>query len=161
MTDILGWLTVEQWLAFLRIAVGLWWLESVRHKDLRRFLQSEMVRWSLSLADQHPLPFYGRLMRRLIEPNARWFPYLIVLGEFCVGAGLTLGFLTSVSAAVGLFMNLNYLALAGVRPRDVSVNPGYEVEQGQNLMMMVIELVVLMMAAGCIWSLDSLLGLCR
>jgi thiosulfate dehydrogenase [quinone] large subunit len=159
MTDILGWLTVEQWLAFLRIAVGLWWLESVRHKNLKQFLTTEMVRWSLALADSHPVPAYGRLLRRLIEPNARWFPYLIVTGEFCVGLGLTLGLLTPLAAATGLFMNLNYVLLAGVPPRDLTLNPGYEVEQGQNFMMMAIEVVVFVLAAGCTWGVDGAFGL--
>ena len=159
MKDIFGFLTVEQWLALLRISVGLWWLESVRHKDLRRFLQTEMVSWTLNLADSHPVPTYGRLLRRLIQPNAAWFPYLIVLGELCVGLGLTFGILTPVSALVGLFLNLNYLSLAGVPPHDLSLNPGYEVEQGQNFMMMAIEIVVFVLAAGCTWGADGALGL--
>lgn len=159
MTDIFGFLTVAHWLAFLRIAVGLWWLESVRHKNMKQFLETEMVSWSLALADSHPVPAYGRLLRRLIEPNARWFPYLIVAGEFCIGLGLTFGFLTPLAALAGFFLNLNYVLLAGVPPRDLSLNPGYEVEQGQNFMMMAIEVVVLMLAAGCTWGLDSLLRL--
>lgn len=159
MKDIFGLLTVEQWLAFLRIAVGLWWLESVRHKDLRQFLKTGMVSYTLKLADSHRLPAYGRLLRRLVAPNAAWFPYLIVLGEFCVGVGLTFGILTPISALVGLFMNLNYVVLAGLPPKDISLNPGYEVEQGQNFMMMAIEIVVLVMAAGCVWGVDGTLGL--
>jgi thiosulfate dehydrogenase [quinone] large subunit len=121
-----------------------------------------MVRWSLALADSHPVPAYGRLIRGLIAPNARWFPYLIVLGELGVGLGLTFGFLTPLSAAVGIFMNLNYVSLAGARPRDPSLNPGYEVEQGQNFMMLAIEIVVFFMAAGCTWGVDGVINLwCR
>jgi thiosulfate dehydrogenase [quinone] large subunit len=162
MNDIFGWLSVHEWLALLRIAVGLWWLESVRHKNLRRFVDHDMVDWSLKLADSHRWPWVGRLMRGLIAPNAGWFPYLIVAGEISVGLGLVLGLLTPVAAAVGLFMNANYLLLAGLPPRDLTLNPGYEVEQGQNFMMMAIELVVLALAAGCTWGLDGALGwMCR
>jgi len=159
MTDIFGLFTVEQWLALLRIAVGLWWLESVRHKDLRKFVKTGMVTYTLKLADHHRFPAYGRLIRRLVESNAAWFPYLIVLGEFSVGLGLTLGLLTQLSALVGLFMNLNYVLLAGVPPTDHSVNPYYEVEQGQNFMMLAIEVVVLVMGAGCTWGVDGAFGL--
>ena len=56
MEDIFGWFAAEQWLAFLRIALGLWWLESVRHKDMSHFLNGEMIRWSVMLAEHHPVP---------------------------------------------------------------------------------------------------------
>lgn len=158
MTDIFGLFTVDQWLAFLRIVLGLWWLESVRHKEMRHFLDVEMIRWTVTLAEHHPLPAYGSFMKKVLLTNKKWFPYLIVAGEAIVGIGLTFGILTPISALVSLFMNFNYLALAGVRPVDVSVNPTYEVEQGQNLMMIAIGLVVFFMNAGCTWSLDALLG---
>jgi thiosulfate dehydrogenase [quinone] large subunit len=159
MEDIFGWLTVEQWLAFLRIAVGLWWLKSVQHKPLPQFVQSGMVKWTLSLADNHPVPAIGSLYRRMIEPNASWFPYFQLFGEAAVGLGLIFGFLTPIAALVGIFMNINFYALAGVRPKDKSVNPGYQCEQGQNLMMIAAEIVIFFMGAGAVWSLDSLLGL--
>ena len=159
MTDIFGFLTIAQWLALLRIALGLWWLESVRHKDMRNFLEVEMIRWSILLAEHHPVPAYGNLIKRMLLATRNWFPYLIVLGELTVGLGLTLGFLTPLAALVSIFLNLNYLALAGVKPKHVSVNPTYEVEQGQNLMMLAIGVVVLVTGAGCTWSIDALLGL--
>lgn len=159
MRDIFGFLEVQQWLAILRIAVGLWWIKSVLHKPLRNFLDESMVSWTLSLADNHPVPAYGSLIRKTIEPNASWFPYLVIAGEAAVGLGLTFGFLTPVSVLVAIFLNLNYLALAGVRPKDRSVNAAYQCEQGQNLMMIASELVIFVMSAGAVWSLDSLLGL--
>lgn len=159
MDDIFGLLTVEQWLALLRIALGLWWLESVRHKPLRKFVNGQMADWSLALADNHPVPFYGSMIRRLIEPNRSWFPYFNLAGELAVGIGLTFGLLTPVSALVAIFLNLNYLSLAGVRPKDLSVNAAYQCEQGQNLMMIASTIVVFVTGAWSIWSLDSLLGL--
>lgn len=159
MQDIFGFLNAQQWLAILRIAVGLWWIKSVLHKPLRKFVQSQMADWSLSLADNHPVPAVGSMMRSLIEPNRGWFPYLVVLGEAAVGIGLTLGFLTPISALVGIFMNLNYLLLAGVKPRDRSVNPAYQCEQGQNLMMIASQFILFVLAAGSTWSIDSLTGL--
>jgi thiosulfate dehydrogenase [quinone] large subunit len=159
MKDILGLLLVEQWLALLRIAVGLWWLESVRHKPLRKFVASGMVEWTLALADNSPLPAYGKLIRRIVAPNRSWFPYFSLVGEAAVGIGLTLGFLTPISALVGLLLNFNYLALAGARPRDLTVNRCYQSEQGQNLMMIASTVVILATGAWSTWSLDRLLGL--
>jgi thiosulfate dehydrogenase [quinone] large subunit len=157
--DVLGWLSVEQWLALLRVMVGLWWLKSFFHKPLRKFVQGQMADWTLSLADNHPIPLVGKVMKAMIEPNRTWFPYLVLAGELAVGVGLSFGLLTPIAALVGIFLNLNYLLLAGVKPRDRSVNPAYQCEQGQNLMMMASELVIFMLGAGAVWSLDAILGL--
>lgn len=159
MEDIFGFLGAEQWLAMLRIALGLWWLESVRHKPLRRFVGGQMVDWTLALAENHPVPAYGKLIKQIVGPSRRWFPYFNLAGELAVGIGLTFGFLTPVSALVAIFLNLNYLSLAGVRPKQREVNPGYQCEQGQNLMMIASELIILALGAGAVWSLDRLLGL--
>jgi hypothetical protein len=71
------------------------------------------------------------------------------------------GFLTPISLLVAIFLNLNYIALAGVKPKDRSVNAAYQCEQGQNWNMLVSEVVLLFMvtSAGCTWSVDGLLGL--
>jgi thiosulfate dehydrogenase [quinone] large subunit len=83
---------------------------------------------------------------------------LVLFGELAVGVGLTFGFLTPVSALVGIFLNINYILLAGVKLRDESINPCFRVEQGQNWTMIVAELVIIAVGAGAVWSVDSLLG---
>jgi thiosulfate dehydrogenase [quinone] large subunit len=160
MQDIFGFLTVVQWLAILRIGVGLWWLKSFLHKPHRDFVSGDMVNWTLSLADNHPVPPFGRMIRGLVGPNASWFPYLVLLGELAVGIGMTFGLLTPISILVAIFLNLNYILLAGVRPKDISVNKAYQCEQGQNWNMIVAEVVLFFMAAavGCTWSVDGALG---
>ena len=100
MEDIFGFLTVSQWLAILRIGIGLWWLKSFFHKPLRKFVDGQMVDWTLALADNHPVPAYGRLIRRMVEPNRSWFPYLILLGELAVAIGMILG-LSSMIIVIG------------------------------------------------------------
>ena len=159
MSDIFGFLSVAQWLALLRVGIGLWWLKSVLHKPLRDFVSGDMVEWTVSLAENHPVPAYGRLIKSMVQPNASWFPYLVVLGEAAVGIGLILGFLTPISLIVAIFLNLNYILLAGVRPDDVSVNKSYQCEQGQNWNMIIAEVVLLATTAWQVWSLDSVLGL--
>lgn len=159
MNDIFGILSVSQWLAILRIGVGLWWIKSVFHKPLREFVGEQMTDWTVSLADNHPVPAFGALIKSLVDGNRSWFPYLLITGELATGIGLTFGFLTPVAAAVGIFMNLNYLALAGVRPKDRSVNPAYQCEQGQNINMILAQVIIFVLAAGSVWSIDSVLGL--
>jgi uncharacterized membrane protein YphA (DoxX/SURF4 family) len=73
--------------------------------------------------------------------------------------GLIVGFLTPLAALAGIFMNLNYLTLAGVCPKDRSVNPAYQCEHGQNLNMILSQIIILALAVNSAWSFDSLLGL--
>lgn len=157
--NLLHLLEMNQWMAVLRIGIGLWWIKSVFHKDLRKFLQEGMVSWTSDLAANHPWQGYGRAMQRMLNRSAAWFPYLVVLGELAVGVGLTLGFLTPISALVAIFLNLNYLLMAGVQLKDPSLNPCFRVEQGQNWTMIVAELVIFAVGAGTVWSVDRTLGL--
>jgi hypothetical protein len=50
MTSIFGFLDSSQWIAILRIGVGFWWLKSVLHKPLRKFVGGQMADWTLALA---------------------------------------------------------------------------------------------------------------
>jgi thiosulfate dehydrogenase [quinone] large subunit len=152
MDDAFGWLTLAQWLAVLRIGVGLWWLESVRHKDLRTFLRGSAMNWVESLTNNHPVPAYARLIRRASLSSRRRrivTSWLVVTGEFLVGLSLTLGLVTPLGAIGGIFLNTNYLLLVGLTDQG---------EQGQNLMMILIELVVLGSGAGMTWSVDAFLS---
>jgi len=157
--DLFNFLTVDQWLAILRIGIGLWWLKSVFHKDLRSFVTRGMANWTVVLAENHPVEPFGKLIGGMVDKNRSWFPYLVVLGEFAVGIGLVFGFLTPISLAIAIFLNLNYLALAGVKPKDLSVNQAYQCEQGQNYNMIVPQFVLLVLGAWNVWSIDALLGL--
>ena len=159
METLFGILSVEQWLAILRIGIGLWWLKSFLHKPLKKFVSGQMVSWTIALADNHPVPAYGRAIKRLVEPNASWFPYLILLAELAVAIGLILGFLTPIALVVAILLNLNYISLAGVRPKDITVNPCYQAEQGQNWTMIISEITLLATVSWAVLSIDSLLGL--
>ena len=161
MEDIFGFLTVSQWLAILRIGIGLWWLKSFFHKPLRLFVSGQMVNWTVALADNHPIPAFGRVIKGLVAPNASWFPYLVLAGELAVAIGMIFGFLTPISLLVAIFLNLQYLALAGVRPKDITINAAYQCEQGQNWNMIIAQVVLFVMVpvSGCTWSIDNALGL--
>ena len=150
--DIFDWQTNAEWLAILRIGVGLWWLESVRHKNIPDFVRGGSMGWVESLTKDHPIPAFASMVRRvsLSTPRRRVVTsWLVVLGEFSVGVSLTLGFLTPAGAIVGAFLNLNYFLLAGV--------PGDYGEQGQNSMMFLISVVIFANGAGMTWGLDAAL----
>lgn len=156
LTDTLG---VNEWLAILRLGIGLWWIKSVFHKDIPKFLRSGMVSWTVEMAESHPWTAYGNVIKRTVTAASSWFPYLVLLGELAVGVGLTFGFLTPVSALVGIFLNINYIVLAGVKLKDESINPCFRVEQGQNWSMIFAEIAIIAIGAGAVWSVDNLLGI--
>ncbi|MHB8575327.1 MAG: TQO small subunit DoxD [Dehalococcoidia bacterium] len=143
-------MTHNDWLTVLRVGVGLWWLESVRHKDLRGFLSGGSMNWVESLTKDHPFPLFAALIRTLSLKTQRRrivTSWLVVLGETSVGVSLVLGLLTPAGAVVGMVLNVNYFLLAGL--------PGDYGEQGQNLLMFLIELVVIATGAGMTWGLDG------
>jgi thiosulfate dehydrogenase [quinone] large subunit len=156
LSDALG---VNQWLAILRIGIGLWWIKSVFHKDIGKFLRTGMVSWTVEMAESHPWTGYGNAIKRTVTAASSWFPYLVLLGELAVGVGLTFGFLTPISALVGIFLNVNYILLAGVKLKDESINPCFRVEQGQNWSMILAQMVIIAIGAGAVWSVDNILGI--
>jgi thiosulfate dehydrogenase (quinone) large subunit len=149
--DIFDWLNHGEWLAILRVGVGLWWLESVRHKPLRGFLRGDSMNWVESLTRDHPIPVFASAIRRASLSSRRRrvaTSWLVVLGELSVGISLTLGFLTPVGLLVAMFLNLNYLLLAGLKDQG---------EQGQNLMMLLAQAVLFATGSWRVWSLDAIL----
>lgn len=144
------WLDAFEWLAVLRIGLGLWWLESVRHKNKRAWLvEGAGISWGQSVAEKHKWGFVKTGFDKVVAPRPKAMAYVVVFGELAIGLGLVFGFLTPIAAAAGLLLNLIYLVLM---IDDWA-------EQGQNLMMALISLVVLGAHAWNEWSLDSALGL--
>ena len=142
------WLTTAQWLAVLRAGIGLWWLESVRHKNLRSWwVTGGGVGWGAEQVAKHPWAALRPLAGPIGRHRRRLGP-VVWLAELAVGLGLTLGFLTPVAAAGGILLNLTYLVLFGWTSDG---------ELGQNWTMLVGEAVVLGTWAGQTWSIDSLL----
>jgi thiosulfate dehydrogenase [quinone] large subunit len=43
-----------QWAAVLRIGLGLWWLESFRHKNLTAWIKRQAgINWAADIASKH------------------------------------------------------------------------------------------------------------
>lgn len=142
-------MTAQEWLAVLRIGVGLWWLESWRHKDKAAWFQRGTgIAWAASVAEKHRWAFVRRAFAATVTPRPRLMSYLVVFGELAIGLGLVTGFLTPVAAAAGLLLNGSYFVLM---IHDWA-------EQGQNSMMALGEVVILGGAAWNTWSLDAALG---
>jgi thiosulfate dehydrogenase [quinone] large subunit len=143
-------LDVDQWLAVLRIGLGLWWLESWRHKNKEAwFARGSGIAWAKSVADEHRWRFVRTAFNRIVAPRPKVMSYLVVFGELAIGLGLVLGVLTPIAAAAGLLLNVLYFVLM---IHDWA-------EQGQNSMMALIAIVVLGTHAWHTWSIGEAVGL--
>ncbi|MFI8996217.1 DoxX family protein [Streptomyces sp. NPDC053542] len=146
------WLGGPEWLAVLRIGLGLWWLESWRHKDKKGwFERGTGIAWAAGVAAEHRWAGVRRGFDLVVRPRPKAMAYVVVYAELALGAGLVLGFLTPVALAGGLLLNLLYLVLM---IHDWA-------EQGQNAMMALISLVALGAMSWQTWSLDAAMGLFR
>ena len=138
-----------EWLAVLRIGVGLWWVESWRHKNKRSwFEEGSGIKWAASVAEKHRWSFVRKGFDTIVAPRPKQMAYLVVFGELAIGLGLVFGFLTPIAAVAGMLLNLTYFVLM--------INDW--AEQGQNSMMFLIELVVIGTQAWSTWSIDHALG---
>ncbi|MFF0129965.1 DoxX family membrane protein [Streptomyces mirabilis] len=143
------WLSGTELFAVLRFGLGLWWLESWRHKDKKEWFTGGGITWAGDIAAKHRWPVVRLGFDRLVRPRPRLMAYLVAYAELALGLGLIAGFLTPIALVGGLVLNLIYLVLM---IHDWA-------EQGQNLMMALISAVALFGMSWQVWSLDNALGL--
>lgn len=60
---------------------------------------------------------------------------------------------------VAIFLNLNYISLASMRPHDISANKAYQCEWGQNWTNVIVEVILLATLSLNVWNIDSLLSI--
>ncbi|WP_030782031.1 DoxX family membrane protein [Streptomyces sp. NRRL S-920] len=143
------WLGGAEWLAVLRIGLGLWWLESWRHKDKKEWFKGGGIGWAAGIAEKHRWAVVRSGFDVVVKPRPRVMAYVVAYAELALGLGLIVGLLTPVALVAGLALNLIYLVLM---IHDWA-------EQGQNLMMALISLVALFAMSWQTWSLDAALGI--
>ncbi|GGU89078.1 hypothetical protein GCM10010260_23760 [Streptomyces filipinensis] len=143
------WLDGAQWLAVLRIGLGLWWLESWRHKDKKAwFERGSGIAWAADVAAEHRWAVVRTGFETVVKPRPKLMAYVVAYAELSLGLGLILGFLTPVALLGGLVLNAVYFVLM---IHDWA-------EQGQNSMMALISLSGFFGMAWQTWSLDAWLG---
>ncbi|MEW2632793.1 DoxX family protein [Streptomyces sp. NPDC048389] len=142
-------LTGAEWAAVLRIGLGLWWLESWRHKDKKGwFERGTGIAWAAGVAAEHRWRPVRSGFEKIVAPRPKAMAYLVVNAELALGLGLVTGLLTPIALAAGLLLNLLYLVLM---IHDWA-------EQGQNAMMALVSLVALFAMSWQTWSLDHAIG---
>ncbi len=151
-----------QWLALLRIVVGLYFVKSLVTKMSFVLLGGVLPvpavseRWVNVMpkivarqASDNPLSFYKQFLEGTVLPNSSVFAQLTAWGETVVGIGLTVGLLTGLASLVGLFLVTNY----GLATQWMS--PG---QQGFHLVLFFLMLAFFFARAGRAWGIDGWLA---
>jgi thiosulfate dehydrogenase [quinone] large subunit len=154
-----------EWLAVVRIVVGLYFVKSLVTKMSLVLLGGVVpipavsARWLEVMpklvtkqASENPITFYKHFLEATVLPNSSLFAHLTAWGETVVGIGLTLGLLTGVASLVGLVLVVNY----GLATQWMS--PG---QQGFHLVLFFLMLAFLFARAGRTWGLDAWLARTR
>jgi uncharacterized membrane protein YphA (DoxX/SURF4 family) len=151
-----------EWLAVLRIVVGLYFVKSLVTKMsfvlLGGILPVPAVseRWVTVMpkivakqASENPLLFYKQFLEGTVLPHSSTFAHLTAWGETVTGLGLTLGLITGLASLVGLLLVINY----GLATQWMS--PG---QQGFHLVLFFLMLAFFFARAGRTWGLDGWLA---
>jgi uncharacterized membrane protein YphA (DoxX/SURF4 family) len=151
-----------EWLAVLRIVVGLYFVKSLVTKMsfvlLGGILPVPAVseRWLTVMpkivakqASENPLLFYKQFLEGTVLPNSSLFAHLTAWGETVTGVGLMLGLLTGLASLVGLLLVINY----GLATQWMS--PG---QQGFHLVLFFLMLAFFFARTGRTWGLDGWLA---
>ena len=151
-----------EWLAVLRIVVGLYFVKSLVTKMSfvmlggifpvpavsERWL-SVMPKIVAKQASENPLTFYKQFLEGTVLPHSNLFAQLTAWGETVTGLGLTLGLLTGLASLVGLVLVINY----GLATQWMS--PG---QQGFHLVLSFLMLAFFLARAGRTWGMDGWLA---
>lgn len=145
-------------IAALRIVVGAWFLKAVWTKLAWSFAAGVLPYPVVSprflgfhpkrvaeFAAGNPVGWYKDFLEQTVVPQASLFATLQTYGEVAVGVGLVLGLLTGPSAAVGLFLALNY----GLATQWMSFG-----QQGFHLLLITSMVLFLLTRAGRVWGID-------
>jgi thiosulfate dehydrogenase [quinone] large subunit len=151
-----------EWLAVLRIVVGLYFVKSLVTKMslvmLGGILPLPAVseRWLTVMpkivakqASENPLGFYKQFLEGTVIPHSHLFAQLTAWGETVVGIGLTLGLLTGLASLVGLVLVVNY----GLATQWMSAG-----QQGFHLVLFFLMLAFFFARAGRTWGIDGWLA---
>jgi uncharacterized membrane protein YphA (DoxX/SURF4 family) len=152
----------SQWLALLRIVVGLYFVKSLITKMSILLLGGVLPvpavseRWLSVMpkivakqASDNPLSFYKQFLENTVLTHSSVFAQMTAWGETVTGLGLTLGLFTGIASVVGVVLVINY----GLATQWMS--PG---QQGFHLVLFFLMLAFFFARAGRTWGLDAWLA---
>jgi len=94
--------------ALVRMATGVLFIAMGYGKLTGPFVHGGFAKSAEQLA-REGWPFWGSLLHSVVLPRAEIFGWVVAVGEFAVGMGLLLGFLTRIAAVGGSLLLLSIL----------------------------------------------------
>src|SRR5438105_14291381 len=111
----------ERWLVVLRIAVGVWFAKGIFTKLSVTLawgflpVPTASDRWLhvmpilvTKYAEGNPIGFFKEFLLNTVVPNSHVYAQLTAFGEAAVGLGLVFGGCTTLAAAIGVVLVVNY-----------------------------------------------------
>lgn len=154
-------IAAQFWIAILRVVVGVWFLKAVWTKLTLAFASGVIPYPVVSprflgvhpkrvaeFAAGNPVGWYKEFLETTVLPDAKLWAALQAYAEAAVGVGLMLGFLTGLTAIVGLFLALNY----GLATQWMTFG-----QQGFHLLLTTSMVIFLATRAGRAWGIDALI----
>lgn len=140
--------------ALLRLFMGFFWFmsgwEKLGHLN-GKVLTGILGSWINGAAPKvppNPNEWYVSFLNGVVIPNADLFAKLVVYGEILLGVALFFGVITRFAAFLGIIMNANYF-FAGAH-----TSPAVH---GVNAIYIVVEVLLILVAAGQYYGLDKYL----
>jgi thiosulfate dehydrogenase (quinone) large subunit len=149
----------ERWVAVMRIAVGVWFAKAIFTKLSITLawgflpLPTASDRWIHVMpmlvgkyAEGNPVGFFREFLQGSVVTHPQLFAQLTAFGEAAVGLGLVFGCCTTLAAAIGLVLVVNY---------GLAVQWQGSAQQGFHYMLITTLVVILATGAGRVWGVDG------
>ena len=110
-------LDVPVWVLLIEVFIGLGWLRAAAEKIIDpAWWSGDVVADFLVAHEGATLPWYRLVEEAIVRPGMGLVLIYVVLAQLAIGAALVAGVRRELALGVGVFLNLNFIALGAVTP---------------------------------------------
>jgi uncharacterized membrane protein YphA (DoxX/SURF4 family) len=125
MTSVNRW---YNWLlTAIRVVMGAFFLQEAEHQISSGYIGGDGLSEKLRSNIDNAIPPYDWLIEHVFLKVDDPLTFVVIAGEIAVGGALVLGLFTRFTAAVGIFMNLNFLFMNGLHLGSGGVDAAFVV----------------------------------
>ena len=105
------------WVVLTQLFIGLGWLRAAAEKMIDpSWWRGEGIASFLAEHEEQTLGWYAPFVDLVVSPYAAVFAAIVVLAQIVAGTSLVTGRFVGAGLAVGMFLNLNFMAAGAVNP---------------------------------------------